>query len=331
MSDKETTKKSTKKTATPKKETVKKETKPVKEKKAVAPKKDVKPAKTEKTEKKVAPKKETEKKAKEDKKTTKVSKEKTEKAAEKKASKEKENEEAEVKTPKKTKAEINKEIKENISKDKSNASRKDRNRAEKAALRDAKEDRKAAYSEEQKKAKLSNLVLAIIIFGTLFLMFIIPWGYDYFNKSASIEAFISNSGGPAAFQNIQIDKNKVAAISAEGNKMYVTITDSSKDTEKELKYFKGKTGQEEMEFISAYFLSIIRPDVRGFTASAVCTANVGGKKAAELTIKYSDVEDIMAKRGITPEQIYKQAKESQEEQTQVDENGTPVTETETEE
>lgn len=310
MSDKETTKKA----ATSKKETVKKETKPAKEKKAVAPKKETKQAK-------------------EDKKPTKAIKEKAEKAAEKKASKEKENEEAEVKAPKKTKAEINKEIKENVSKDKANASRKERTRAEKAALRDAKEDRKAAYSEEQKKAKLSNLVLAIIIFGTLFLMFIIPWGYNYFQKDASIEAYINNRGGATAFQGIQIDKNKVAALSADGNQLYVTITDSSKNTEKEIKYYKGDDGQEEMKFISSYFLSIIRPDVRGFTASAVCTANVGKKKAAELTVRYSQVEEILAKRGITPDDLYNQqkqqeqeAQQQQSETIQTDENGNIVTE-----
>lgn len=307
MSDKETTKK----TATSKKETVKKETKPAKEKKAVAPKKETKQAK-------------------ENKKPKKAIKEKAEKAAEKKASKEKENEEAEAKAPKKTKAEVNKEIKDNVSKDKANASRKDRNRAEKAALRDAKEDRKAAYSEEQKKAKLSNLVLAIIIFGTLFLMFIIPWGYNYFNKAVSIEAYIGNSGGPEAYQNIQIDENKVAALSADGNTMYVTITDSSKDTDKEIKYYKGEAGQDEMKFISSYFLSIIRPDVRGFTASAVCTVNVGKKQAAELTVKYSQVKEILAKSGVTPEDLYNQVKQEQEqtEHINTDEEGNVVTETE---
>lgn len=294
-----------------------------KEKEAVLPKKEAA--------KKETPKKAVAKKAKDIKEDKKSKKE-----AENKETKAEEESEAKVKAPKKTKAEINKEIKANISKDKANASRKDRTRAEKAAMRDAKEDRKSAYTEEQKKAKLSNLVLAIMIFGVLFLMFIIPWGYKYFQKDASIEAYISNRGGAAAFQGIQIDKDKVAALSADGNKMYVTITDSSNKTDKEIKYYKGEDGQAEMEFISAYFLAIIRPDVRGFTASAVCTANVGKKKAAEMTIKYSQIDEILAKRGITPEDLYNQQKqqeqqaqqEAQTEQIQTDENGNVVTETE---
>ncbi len=40
-----------------------------------------------------------------------------------------------------------------------------------------------------------------------------------------------------AFSGMQIDENKTAAISADGNTMYVTITDSSKDTAKETKYY----------------------------------------------------------------------------------------------
>lgn len=322
-----TKKESAKKAATTKKDTVKKS---VPAKKEIAKKED-KLVKETKSKKEDAPKKKIAKEIKEDK--------KSKKEAEKKGAKV-EDEESEVKAKgsKKTKAEINKEIKANISKDKANASRKDRTRAEKAAMREAKEDRKSAYTEEQKKAKLSNLVLAIMIFGVLFLMFIIPWGYNYFQKDASIEAYINNRGGAAAFQGIQIDKNKVAALSADGNKMYVTITDSTKDTDKETKYYKGKDGQSEMEFISAYFLAIIRPDVRGVTASAVCTANVGDKKAAEMTVKYSQIEDILAKRGITPDDLYKQqkqqeeeAKQEQSEQIQTDENGNVVTEAETEE
>ena len=327
MSDKET--KVTKETNTAKKAEAKK----------TETKKAVKPAKETKA-KKAAPKKETAKK--ETSKKVKDVKEdkKSKKEVEKKVAKaEEEESEAKVKAPKKTKAEMNKEIKANVSKENANASRKDRNRAEKAAMRTAKEDRKAAYTEEQKKAKLSNLVIAIMIFGVLFLMFIIPWGYNYFQKDASIEAYISNRGGVTAFQGIQIDENKVAALSADGNKMYITITDSSKNTDKEIKYYKGKNGQEEMKFISAYFLSIIRPDVRGFTASAVCTANVGKKQAAELTVRYSQIDEILATRGITPDDLYKQQKQQEEEaqqqaqeqesqQVQTDENGNIVTETE---
>lgn len=303
-------KETTKKVATAKKDSAKKETKPAKEtkeKKTVAAKKEA--TKKEAT-KKEASKNDIPKKAKDVKEDK-----KTKKEAEKKDAKAEKSEEsdAKVKGPKKTKAEINKEIKASIANEKANASRKDRNRAEKAAMRTAKEDRKAAYTEEQKKAKLSNLVIAIMIFGVLFLMFIIPWGYNYFQKDASIEAYISNRGGATAFQGIQIDENKVAALSADGNKMYVTITDSSKDANKEIKYYKGKNGKEEMEFMSAYFLSIIRPDVRGFTASAVCIANVGNKKAAELTVKYSQIDDILAKRGIKPEDLYKQQKQQEEE------------------
>lgn len=297
--------------------------KPAAKKPAAKKTAEKKPAAKKATAKKPAEKKSVEKKAKDEKlvKKDKLTKdEKSEAVKEAKENKEekkskKEEKEAKVKGPKKTKAEINREIKESISKDAKNASRKDRNRAEKTARREAKERRKDAnYVEEQGK-RLSNGLLAIMIFGVVILMFASVWGYTYFKKDASVEKYINNNGGAMAFSGIQIDENKTAAISADGNTMYVTITDSSKDTAKETKYYEGDNGQGEMRYISSYFIAAIKPYVRGFSVKAECSAVVGKKEVANVTVKSSEIDDILAQYGMTAEDIAKSATSTETETT----------------
>lgn len=216
------------------------------------------------------------------------------------------------KAPKKTKAVLTKEIKENVSREMANSTRKDRNRAEKAALREAKENRKIAYTDEQNRARLSNAVLAILIFGVIFLMFASVWGYNYFKKDSSIESYLTLNGGFAAYQNIELDTNRTVALSADGNEMHILIKDTSKDKEKRIKYYSTDEGKEEMQFVASYFLAIIRPDVRGFSASAVCTASVVGETAGSIEVDYKQVDDILKTRGMTADDLYNMQKQQEE-------------------
>lgn len=218
----------------------------------------------------------------------------------------------EKKEPKKTKAVMNKEIKESVSREMANSTRKERNRAEKSALREAKENRKIAYTDEQNRARLSNAVLAIIIFGVIFLMFASVWGYNYFKKDSSIESYLTLNGGFAAYQNIELDDTRKVALSADGNKLYVVIKDSSKDKEARVKYYGTDKGKEEMNFVASYFLAIIRPDVRGFSASAICSASVGGENAGEVEVNFKQVDDILKTRGMTADDLYNMQKQQEE-------------------
>ena len=277
--------------------------KPSAPKKPTAPKKPSAPKKPVADADKKVKKENKEAKAKEEPKVE----EKVEKKTEKKTEK--------VKGPKKTKAEINREIKENINKENAGASKKDKNRAEKAARRDAKLARKDANTVKEKSERLSNGVLAIIIFGVIFAMFAFVWGYQYFGKEASIEKYLNTNGGSAVFSSIKIDNDSTASISAEGNKMYVTITNSAEDTSKATKYYKSKNGRLQMKYIASYFLASMKPNCRGLSASATCVAKVGKKKVSTEEVKYSEVDDILGQFGLSIESIQKQMNESSEETT----------------
>lgn len=178
--------------------------------------------------------------------------------------------------------------------------RTDRKRAEKAARREAKAARKEANVVEKKKSKISNGILAIIIFGVLIAMFAFVWGYNYFSKEASIESYLKNNGGEETYGSIELDENRTASITADGNDMTIEIAVKNKGNavKEQTKYYKGEEGKSELEYIGAYFLNTIKPNVRGFSAKANCVVKVGKKKVADVEVKYKDVEDILEKYGM---------------------------------
>lgn len=178
--------------------------------------------------------------------------------------------------------------------------RTERKRAEKAARREAKAARKEANVVEEKKSKISNGVLALMIFGVLVAMFAFVWGYNYFSKDASIEEYIANNGGKDAYGSIALDENRTANITSKGNDMTIAIdVKSAEDVENtQAAYYKKDTAKDELEYVAAYFLQTIKPNVRGFSATAKCVVKIDGKKAATVKVKYKDVEDIMEKYGV---------------------------------
>lgn len=182
--------------------------------------------------------------------------------------------------------------------------RTEKKRAEKAERREAKAARKQANVVEEKKSKLSNGVLAVMIFGVLIAMFAFVWGYNYFSKDASIEEYIANNGGAEQYGNIAIDEHSTAKITAKGNDMTVAIsvkTDAEEENKEFTEHYKSKEGKEELEYIGAYFLQTIKPNVQGFSATAKCVVKVDGKKVTTVKVKYKDAEDILGEHGSTSE------------------------------
>lgn len=199
----------------------------------------------------------------------------------------------EVKAPKKTKATVMQEIKEEIANDESKTSRTDRTRAEKAARREAKAERKAANVVEQKKKKMSNGLIALLIFGVLIAMFAAVWGYNYYQKEKSIESYLKNNGGKSVYSSIQLEENKTASITAKKNHMKMTINVKADNAEEQTKYYKGEEGKNEMKYMASYFLTTIKPSVRGFGGKTTVTINVNDKKVNSITVSYSEAKKVM--------------------------------------
>lgn len=223
------------------------------------------------------------------------------KTEEKSAEEKKAKAEKAPKPPKKTKAELNKEMKAAIASE--NDSRKDRNRAEKAARRKIKAARKEAQIVEEKKSHMSNGILAILIFGVITLMFVSVWGIQYFQKDASIEAYIEANGGKEAYSGIQLGEEQTMSITAEKNKMQVLMDVKCDDGKEDEEYYKSEDGQNQMKFMAAYYLGTIKPHVRGGSVKADCIVNVNDKEVLNTEVKWKDVEEILEKNGVNLEDL----------------------------
>ena len=200
------------------------------------------------------------------------------------------------KPPKKTKAEVNREMKAAIASE--NDSRKDRNRAEKAARREIKAARKEAQVIEEKKNHMSNGLLALLIFGVIALMFVSVWAIKYFQKDTSIEAYMEANGGKEAYSSIQLSDEQTMSVTADKNNMSIVLDINCENGKEDEEYYKSDEGVDQIKFMAAYYLGTMKPHVRGISAKADCVVNVNGKEVTTAEVKWKDVDDILEKNGI---------------------------------
>lgn len=191
--------------------------------------------------------------------------------------------------------------------------RTERKRAEKAANREAKAARKEVHVVEDKKKRISNGVLALLIFGIFALMFVGVWGYNYSQKEASIETYIANHGGEDTYSNMMIGEGQTLSVTAKKNDMKVVFDVKTDDAAEQEKYFKGDEGSDWMKYIGAYYLATTKPTCRGMSASANCVAKINDKKVADVEVSWSDVDGILEKYDTSVDQIQEQlAKQAQQ-------------------
>ena len=200
--------------------------------------------------------------------------------------------------------------------------RTERKRAEKAANREAKAARKEVHVVEDKKRRMGNGLLALMIFGVVALMFAVTWGYNYSQKEASIESYIANHGGEEAYSNIMISEQETLSVTAEKNDMKVVLEVKTDDASEQEEYFKGDEGNNWMQYIGAYYLATMKPTCRGVSASANCVANINDKEAANVTVNWSDVDGILEKYGTSVDQIQEQMAKQAQQVEQVEQTDT---------
>ena len=181
----------------------------------------------------------------------------------------------------------------------------ERKRKMKAERREAKAARKEANRVEEKKKRPSNLLLAILIFGVLIGMFAFVGGYNYFNKPASIEAYLDETGMADMYTNAQYDEHSTITVRADGNtiKMLIKVDENIED--EHLEEYKGEEATEALKSMGAGFLTSLKPEVRGFGGEV----RVGVKKGDE-TINYVKMSYSEAKKFIKEQE--EQAEEDAE-------------------
>ena len=181
--------------------------------------------------------------------------------------------------------------------------RTERKRAEKVARREAKANRKEAHVVEEKKRRIGNGALAIMIFGVVALMFGFVWGYNYYQKEASIETYIENHGGEDVYSNIMISDEQTLSVTAEKNDLSIVMDINGDDAEEDAEYYESDEGVEQLQYIAAYYLGSMKPSCRGLSASAKVVINLNDEELTTVDVKWSEVEDILAKYDMTVDDL----------------------------
>ena len=217
----------------------------------------------------------------------------------------KEKKELKEKEPEETKAE--KETEENKTEEAVEELREmktstENNRRKKAERREAKAARKEANKVEEKKKRPNNGILALMIFGVIAVMFAVIWGYNYYQKAESIEAYMEKNGMAEVYQNFMIDEYTTCSVKAEGNTVKVVLKVAEDAPEDAVNEYKGEDGEKNLKDIGAYFLTSFKPEVRGIGAEARVLAKQGDEKLCYVKMSYREAKKYV-------EEAQKEAKE----------------------
>ncbi len=166
-------------------------------------------------------------------------------------------------------------------------------RRKKAERREAKAARKAANKSKDKKTRPSNLVIFILIFGVLIAMFAFVSGYNYFSKPESIEKYIENNGGAELYQNLMFDEYTKASIKADGNTVRMILTLTEDAPEDLVESYKGDEGKKQADELGAYFLTSMKPEVRGFSAEVRISVRHDDKRLIYSKLSYKEAKKII--------------------------------------
>lgn len=164
------------------------------------------------------------------------------------------------------------------------------NRRKKAERREAKAARKEANKVEEKKRRPNNGILALMIFGVIAVMFAAIWGYNYYQKAESIEAYMEEYGMAEVYKNFMVDEYTTCSVKAEGNTVKVVLKVAEDAPEDAVNNYKGEDGEKNLKDIGAYFLTSFKPEVRGIGGEARVLAKQGDEKLSYVKMSYRDAK-----------------------------------------
>ena len=186
----------------------------------------------------------------------------------------------------------------------------------KKEAREAKAARKAANMVEEKKSRPNNILLAILIFGILIGMFAFIGGYNYFQKSASIEKYIEENNMAEMYGDFAYDENTQVKMKAEGNTVKVVMKVAEDAPKEAVEQFEGEDGTKKLKDIGAYFLTTFKPETRGFGGTVKVAAKQGDKTINYVKMSYREakkfVKDLLEESQAEAENDDKAAEEKTE-------------------
>ena len=166
-------------------------------------------------------------------------------------------------------------------------------RQKKAERRDAKAARKEANKAEDRKSRPNNILLAILIFGVVIVMFSFSGVYNYFSKPASIEKYMDANGITEMYNNAPVSEHTTMTMKADGNTLKIWIKADEEATDEELAQYEGEEGKESLENMGAYFLTSMKPEVRGFGATCKIKVQKGDETINYVEMSYGEAKDIV--------------------------------------
>ncbi len=143
-----------------------------------------------------------------------------------------------------------------------------------------------------------NGLIALLIFGTLALMFAFIWGYKYYQLSPSIEKYMESAGGDAVYGSMQIDDETVMSMKADGNKLKIVsnITTDGAAAAKEKN--TGKDAKDNMKYLASYYLYSMKSNCRGLTSSVTYTIKVNGEKVNSVSMSFRKAKKYLKENGV---------------------------------
>ena len=167
------------------------------------------------------------------------------------------------------------------------------NRKKKAERREAKAARKEANKEEQKKSRPNNIVLALMIFGVIFIMFAVAGGYNYFSKPATIEKYVTDNGIDQMYNNVMIDEHTSMKLKAEKNTVKIWLSLDEDAHDHELEEYGGEEGIKTLKNIGSYFLTSLKPQTRALSGKVKIKAKQGEETLNYVEMSYSEAKKFI--------------------------------------
>ena len=184
------------------------------------------------------------------------------------------------------------------------------NRRKKAERREAKAARKEANMVEEKKRRPNNALIAVLIFGVMIGMFAFIWGYNYFQKPESIEAYMEKNGMTEIYKSFMVDEYTTAAVKAEGNTVKIVLKIAEDAPEEAVEEYKGEDGEKNLKDIGAYFLTSFKPEVRGITGEFKALAKQGDERLCYVKMSYREAKKYVKEAEKEAEEEAEEAEEA---------------------
>ena len=188
-------------------------------------------------------------------------------------------------------------------------------RKKKAERREAKADRKAKNKKVEKRSQPNNLLMAILIFGTIACIFAGVEIYKFMQKDATLAAYIKDNGGTEAYSNMPIDENSYATVKADKNHLDISINVKPADKKAKAmdiakKTYGSEDGEETIKDIAAYFLTSMKSQTRAVFADVDIKVYAGKKEYKKLNMTCFEADRyLLEKAKETEKEAAKEEKE----------------------